>query len=122
MGDPNLLRLVIQNLLGNAWKFSRDRDPAEIEFARTLRDGKAAFVIRDNGVGFNMDYADKLFGAFQRLHARDEFEGTGVGLASVLRIVRRHGGTAWAESELGAGASFFFTLESYRKNADSDAP
>ena len=111
--DPGLLKLVFVNLLGNALKFSRDRDPAIIEV--TARDGEGAgdgpvYVVRDNGVGFDMRYADKLFGVFQRLHRAEEFEGTGVGLAIVARIVERHGGRIWAESAPGAGATFLFTL------------
>jgi len=111
--DPGLLKLVFVNLLGNALKFSRDRDPAIIEV--TARDGEGAgdgpvYLVRDNGVGFDMRYADKLFGVFQRLHPAEEFEGTGVGLAIVARIVERHGGRIWAESAPGAGATFLFTL------------
>jgi PAS domain S-box-containing protein len=111
--DPGLLKQVFVNLLGNALKFSRDRDPAIIEV--TARDGEGAgdgpvYLVRDNGVGFDMRYADKLFGVFQRLHPAEEFEGTGVGLAIVARIVERHGGRIWAESAPGAGATFLFTL------------
>ncbi len=111
--DPVLLKQVFVNLLGNALKFSRDRDPAIIEV--TARDGEGAsdgpvYLVRDNGVGFDMRYADKLFGVFQRLHPAEEFEGTGVGLAIVARIVDRHGGRIWAEGAPGAGATFLFTL------------
>ncbi len=111
--DPLLLKQVFVNLLDNALKFTRDRDPAIIEV--TSGNGEAAgdgpiYVVRDNGVGFDMRYADKLFGVFQRLHRAEEFEGTGVGLAIVARIVERHGGRIWAESAPGAGATFMFTL------------
>jgi len=109
--DPRLLHVVLTNLLGNAWKFTGKRASARIEFA--ARDGEQppVFFIRDNGAGFNAAYADKLFGVFQRLHTAQEFEGTGIGLATVQRIVRRHGGRVWAEGEVGQGATFYFTLE-----------
>jgi signal transduction histidine kinase len=109
-GDPTLLRLVLENLLGNAWKYSTKREAAQIAFEATEHDGRAAFVVRDNGAGFDMRFADRLFGVFQRLHSANDFAGTGVGLASVRRIVRRHGGDVWAESEVGQGARFYFTL------------
>jgi PAS domain S-box-containing protein len=113
-GDPQLLRVVLENLLGNAWKFTRDRKPAEIEFCATRDErGLRIYQVRDNGAGFNMAYRDKLFGVFQRLHAQKEFEGNGVGLATVQRIVRRHGGRIWGESEPGKGARFFFTLNEF---------
>jgi signal transduction histidine kinase len=109
-GDPTLLRLVLENLLGNAWKYSGQNPSARIEFASTRTDGRRVFVVRDNGAGFDMRAADRLFGLFQRLHSAKDFPGTGVGLASVRRIVQRHGGEVWAESEPGRGAAFYFTL------------
>jgi PAS domain S-box-containing protein len=109
-GDPALLRLMLENLLGNAWKFTAHATPARIEVG-VRREGEAlAYYVRDNGVGFDTAYADKLFGAFQRLHAAAEFPGTGIGLATVQRIVLRHGGRVWAESAVGQGATFYFTL------------
>jgi signal transduction histidine kinase len=110
-GDANLLAVALENLLGNAWKFTSKRDEATIEFGAVPHgSGSVAYYVRDDGAGFDSRYADKLFGAFQRLHGSEEFEGTGIGLATVQRIVQRHGGTVWAESEVGEGASFFFTL------------
>jgi signal transduction histidine kinase len=108
-GDRTLLRLVLQNLLGNAFKFSAKNREARIEFGRRA-DGDRAFYVRDNGAGFDMRFADRLFGVFQRLHSQSEFAGTGVGLATVQRIVRRHSGRIWAESQPGKGATFFFTM------------
>jgi PAS domain S-box-containing protein len=111
-GDPGLLRVVLENLLGNAFKFTRKEPEARIEFGGEQgEDGTACYYVRDNGVGFEAAYADKLFGAFQRLHGEEDFEGTGIGLATVRRIVERHGGRVWAEGEVGEGATFFFTLE-----------
>jgi signal transduction histidine kinase len=110
-GDARLLRIMLENLLGNAWKFTAKQPEAQIEFGRTQQDGKAVYFVRDNGAGFDMTYASRLFGAFQRLHTSEEFPGTGIGLATVQRIVHRHGGRIWAESEVGAGATFFFTLQ-----------
>jgi PAS domain S-box-containing protein len=116
-GDPRLLAVVIENLLGNAWKFTSKRSDARIEVDAMMRDGERVFFVRDNGAGFDMLYASKLFGAFQRLHGAHEFEGTGIGLATVQRIVHRHGGKVWADGAVGAGATFFFTLaESNRGN------
>ena len=109
-GDPTLLRMVLENLLGNAWKYSGKRDHAEIRFESEQRQGERVFVVIDNGAGFDMRFADRLFGVFQRLHSASDFQGTGVGLASARRIVRRHGGDIWAESEVGQGARFYFTL------------
>ncbi len=110
-GNPELLRLLLQNLLSNAWKFTREREDARIEFGKELGpDGETDYYVRDNGVGFDMNYAKKLFAPFQRLHGVDEFEGTGIGLATALRIVRLHGGTISAEAAVEEGATFSFTL------------
>jgi signal transduction histidine kinase len=109
--DPRLLRAALENLIGNAWKFTSKAEHAHIEVG-VLRDGgHATFFVRDNGAGFDMAYASKLFGAFQRLHSANEYQGTGIGLATVQRIVHRHGGRIWAEAKPGKGAVFFFTLE-----------
>jgi PAS domain S-box-containing protein len=107
-GDRRLLRVALEKLLSNAWKFTEER--ARIEFGAANQKGEPAFFVRDDGVGFDMAYAVKLFGVFQRLHSPDEFEGTGIGLAMAARIVQRHGGRIWAEGELGRGATFYFTL------------
>jgi light-regulated signal transduction histidine kinase (bacteriophytochrome) len=109
-GDPVLLRSVLDNLLGNAWKYASRREVTRIEFGVTTAAGRTEFCLRDNGAGFDMRFAGKLFGAFQRLHGATEFPGTGVGLASVRRIIRRHGGDIRAEAAVNAGASFYFTL------------
>ncbi|MFZ5863050.1 MAG: sensor histidine kinase [Nitrospirota bacterium] len=108
--DRRLMRIVLENLLGNAWKFTSKVPAATIEVGRTERDGAPVLFVRDNGAGFNMAYGQKLFGAFQRLHTREEFEGTGIGLATVQRIIHRHGGRIWAEAEVGKGATFFMAL------------
>jgi signal transduction histidine kinase len=110
LADPGLLRVVLENLLGNAWKFTSKRESAHIEFGEAVHKGTPAFFVRDDGAGFDPAHADRLFGAFQRLHAMTEFAGTGVGLATVQRIVHRHGGKIWAESAVDRGATFYFTL------------
>ena len=109
-GDAGLLEVTLTNLFDNAAKFTSLRPAARIEFGRLDGDAEAVFYVRDNGVGFDLAYADKLFGAFQRLHKASEFPGTGIGLATVQRVVRRHGGRIWAESRPGDGATFYFTL------------
>ena len=109
-GDPGLLRVVLESLIGNAWKFTAKTGAARIGIGAAQRDGKTVYYVRDNGVGFNMEYAHKLFAPFQRLHHADEFEGTGIGLATVKRVIVKHGGEVWAEGEEGQGATFYFTL------------
>lgn len=108
--DPRLLRVALENLLGNAWKFTSKIPEARIEFGASERDGKPVYFIRDNGAGFDMQYVDRLFTAFQRLHGDRDFKGSGIGLATVSRIIRRHHGTISAESEVGNGATFYFSL------------
>jgi signal transduction histidine kinase len=108
--DSHLIRIIFENLLGNAWKFTSKRESTCIEFGRTICDGKPAYYVKDDGAGFDPNYAHKLFGAFQRLHDKSDFPGTGVGLATVQRIVHRHGGRIWAESAVSKGATFYFTL------------
>ncbi len=110
-GDPRLLRTVLDNLLGNAWKFTEHQPAPRIELGKTMRDGVPIYFVRDNGAGFDVAHAGKLFGPFQRLHNAAEFPGTGIGLATVHRIIEAHGGQIWAEAVVGQGATFFFTLE-----------
>ena len=124
-GDARLFKTVIKNLIGNAWKFTERTKNARIEFATTtngdcgapnaeLPDAARVYFIRDNGAGFDMAYADKLFRPFERLHRLDEFEGTGVGLATAERIIRRHAGAIWAWGAVGGGATFYFSLSPIR--------
>jgi light-regulated signal transduction histidine kinase (bacteriophytochrome) len=108
--DAALLQVALANLIDNAFKFTGKKENSLIEFGVKNEDGQNVFYIRDNGTGFDMTYVDKLFGPFQRLHTFDEFEGTGIGLATVQRIIHRHGGKIWAESEVNKGAVFYFTL------------
>jgi light-regulated signal transduction histidine kinase (bacteriophytochrome) len=111
-GDSRLLRIVMENLLRNAWKYSSHRELARIEFGCEQRVGRPAFFLRDNGAGFDSTLADRLFKPFQRLHATSEFPGTGIGLATVERIITRHGGEVWAEGAVDQGATFYFTVGS----------
>ena len=108
--DSSLMQIALQNLFDNAWKYSRKQNKTIIEFASLKKDNQQVFYIKDNGVGFDIKYADRLFKSFQRLHNNSEFEGTGIGLATVQRIINRHQGVLWAEGEVNNGASFFFTL------------
>jgi light-regulated signal transduction histidine kinase (bacteriophytochrome) len=110
-GDARLLAIAMENLIGNAWKYSSKREAARIEVGAAGSNGRRAYFVQDNGAGFDMADAEKLFGVFQRLPSAQEFEGTGIGLATVYRIIRRHGGQIWAEAELGQGATFLFTLQ-----------
>lgn len=109
-GDTHLLRILFDNLLGNAWKFTSEQERATIEVGALSHDGTTAYFVRDNGVGFDMAFVAKLFAPFQRLHAMTEYPGTGIGLATVQRIVARHGGLVWGEGLVGQGATFYFTL------------
>jgi signal transduction histidine kinase len=109
-GDPNLIRIVLENLLSNAWKFSSRREMARIDFGAVFHDGGREFFVRDNGAGFDAAQAARLFKPFQRLHSESEFEGSGIGLATAQRIVRRHGGAIRAESNKNGGATFYFSI------------
>jgi light-regulated signal transduction histidine kinase (bacteriophytochrome) len=120
--DRNLIGIALQNLLQNAWTFTARRADARIEFATTMVDGGRCCYVRDNGVGFDFAYADKLFQPFQRLHPAGESAGSGVGLATVQRIIERHGGRAWAEGFVDRGATFYFTLDGKPASADELAP
>ncbi|WP_406696318.1 ATP-binding protein [Singulisphaera sp. Ch08] len=121
-GDPRLLRLVLENLLGNAWKFTAKQPRATIAFERAETEGGRAYAVRDDGAGFDMAFAGKLFGAFQRLHSDRDFPGTGIGLAIVQRVIHRHGGRVWGEGAVERGASFSFTLPPRPSAPTSDRP
>lgn len=114
-GDKRLLRIMLSNLIGNAWKFTSKQEHAEIGFGQDEKNAEKFYFVRDNGAGFDMAYAGKLFGAFQRLHTAGEFEGTGIGLATVQRVVLRHGGRVWAEGTVNQGATFYFTLANFKE-------
>jgi light-regulated signal transduction histidine kinase (bacteriophytochrome) len=109
-GDLQLLKIMLENLINNAWKFTSKQTDAYIEVGAQDDSGERIFFVRDNGAGFDMAFVNKLFGAFQRLHSMNEFPGTGIGLATVQRIINRHGGSIWAEGAVDEGATFFFTL------------
>jgi signal transduction histidine kinase len=110
IGDSGLLRVAIGNLLSNAWKYTKNNIDPKIEFGQMKKDGKTVYFVKDNGVGFDMQFYNKLFQAFQRLHPKDQFNGTGIGLATVARVIRRHNGQIWADAKVGEGATFYFTL------------
>jgi light-regulated signal transduction histidine kinase (bacteriophytochrome) len=112
VADPGLMRIVFDNLIGNAWKFTARNEAAAISVGRTTTDKGMTFYVRDNGAGFDMAYAQRLFSPFARMHKESEFEGTGIGLATVKRIVSRHGGEIWAESVVDQGTTIYFTLRS----------
>jgi light-regulated signal transduction histidine kinase (bacteriophytochrome) len=112
IGDKKLIKVLLSNLIGNAWKYSAKRDEAVIEFGNTEINGKMVYFVRDNGIGFESEVAGNLFAPFKRLDNSDGFEGTGVGLATVQRIIQRHGGDVWGEGELDKGSTFYFTLGS----------
>jgi light-regulated signal transduction histidine kinase (bacteriophytochrome) len=118
-GDGRLLRVVLEDLLGNAWKFTSKQPHARIEVGVSEAQGGTTFFIRDNGAGFDMTYVGRLFSPFNRLHSAADFAGTGIGLATVQRIIRRHGGRIWAEGAVGHGATFYFTLLAAERNPPS---
>jgi light-regulated signal transduction histidine kinase (bacteriophytochrome) len=120
-GDTALLRIVLENALGNAWKYTRTTPEPTIEFGRMGEGAGATYFVRDNGCGFDMNYVHKLFGAFQRLHASEEYPGTGIGLACIRRVVQRHGGKTWIEGEIDRGTTLYFTLPG-NNPASSHAP
>ena len=115
IGDERLVKVAMENLLQNAWKFTARTSTPRIEVGQ-MKDGDRAFFVRDNGAGFDMTYANRLFGVFQRLHTSSEFPGTGVGLATTQRIINRHGGHIWAEGKVDGGATFYFTLPQHERS------
>ncbi len=121
-GDPDLLRVVLVNLLGNAWKYTGKKPSARIEFGADRSSASAVYFVRDDGAGFDMAFSKKLFQPFNRLHAASEFEGTGIGLATVQRVIERHGGRIWGEGDVGKGATFRFTLWEARNNGSENDP
>jgi light-regulated signal transduction histidine kinase (bacteriophytochrome) len=114
MGDATLLQAVLENLFSNTWKFTKNTNNPCIEFGCLQKDGEDVYYVRDNGIGFDMKYSNKLFGTFNRLHKQEDYEGTGIGLATVKRIIKRHGGKVWADSKVGNGATFYFTLSTIK--------